>query len=274
MDSCIKIIPQGFLDDNTMIPFEACCVSKNATEFNFANKLNGFTYSIFDLLHGTSKPKELITDYLIANYVLIHKSFQAALILLKKGLSNEAKILLRSILEKLIYIKCVEKDEIYFKIITLLGLKEQLAIVKMIKSGQIKNENMDIAKIETCLNATKDRIISEIQQELGQEYTWKKIKSEFKIRTMAEIAGMTQEYHFMYKALSGQVHPSIGTCVSEFSKDNGFEYDLNATDKDVSQYVQSLSDLLIRASETILNHFDLDTSELKKIAHEEKNIWG
>lgn len=274
MDSSRKIISQGFLDNNTMISFEKCCVFKNATEFNFANKLNVFIYSLMDLLDSMSKPKEFITDYLIANYVLMHKSFQAALILLKKGLSNEAKILLRSILEKLIYIKCVEKDEIYFKIMAFFELKEQLSIVNMIQSGQIKNENTDIAKIEARLEMTKNKVVSEIQQKLGQQYTERKISRKFRIRTMAEIAGMAQEYRLMYKALSGHVHPSIGTWVSEFYKDSGFEYDLNATDKDVSQYVQSLSDLLIRASETILNHFELDTSELKKIAQEEKNIWG
>ncbi|MEA4987702.1 MAG: DUF5677 domain-containing protein [Anaerovorax sp.] len=269
----MKIDGYGFLDKSMMNSWEEKIVNKNKVQFDFANKLNNYIYSVYELITVLFKPKGVITDYIVANYVLMHKSYQSSIILLKMGLENDAKIILRTLQEKLIYIKCVEKDEVYFKIRVLEALNDRRNLINRIKEGTIDPGNLNVDDIEIKVNSDINDILEEINQSLGENYTQRTIKSKFQIKKFAEVAGMSQEYNLMYKVLSGNIHPDMNAIQAEFLTDKGFEYDLNPIYTDVHEYIQSLVDLLIRATEIVLNHFEIDTFNLKKLYNEEISIW-
>ncbi|WP_027398701.1 hypothetical protein [Anaerovorax odorimutans] len=65
----------GFLDKNIMNCIQEKIVNENMIEYNFTNRLNQYIYSVYEVIADISKPKGVITDYIIANYVLMHKSF-------------------------------------------------------------------------------------------------------------------------------------------------------------------------------------------------------
>lgn len=267
-------ILKGFLNEETMNVYREKFVNENEKEFDFAKRLNNYMYSVYGLIADLSKPKERITDYIVANYVLMHKSYQSILILLQMGLSNDARIILRTILEKLIYIKCVEENEVYFDILCVHALLDRKNIYRMIEEKILDNENINIADSESNDNCIITNMLKQISQTLGKNYNFKTIKNDFKIHNFAEIAKMREEYKKMYNVLSKNIHSNMNALQREFLTDSGFEYDLNPTNENATLYIQSVVDLLIRATEILLNHYKLNTLDLKKLYEEEKALWG
>lgn len=70
--------------------------------------------------------------------------------------------------EKLIQIKCVEKDEVYFKLLILQALIDRQNIINRIKKGTIESGNLKVDDIETKINSDINIVLEEINKNFGK----------------------------------------------------------------------------------------------------------
>lgn len=102
----LDIDESGFMDEpdfNTPISLMYNSI------FQLFRETNLFMYKIYDSLSPNAN--DLIGLFFVGIYVKIHKQIQSAAVLLSRGLEEETKIMLRSILDKLFIMRAIYNDK-------------------------------------------------------------------------------------------------------------------------------------------------------------------
>lgn len=90
----------------------------------------------------TNAKKEGAEAFMLANFITVHKTFQAVVLLLESGLQDDAIALLRSIFERIVNIKCAMDENIY-PIIMLNGVTEKLRKIKIVRRQDTETINVE-----------------------------------------------------------------------------------------------------------------------------------
>ncbi len=166
--------------------------------FELCESINKFSHSImFSIeVHNKYLP-ELIAASL---YVRSMSCFQGVIIMAERGMINEAKSLLRCLLECMFTIVAIHKDEnVAMQLVLgdLLQRKDYLKAYKRTKEGQITHESKpSLEDIE--------RLMQDIENSIQKEKVIKLTK-----RDLAEKAGLATIYDTAYKLLSSTIHANV-----------------------------------------------------------------
>ena len=168
---------------------------KNERIFQLCETLNKYAHAIMWKIKVTN---EYLPEILSAcAYVRVMSNFQSIIILAEYGLINEAKIILRSLVEGMFLMIAITKDKEYSQKIVEQDILEREKTYKAIRRNIIAG----IHKLE---KPTLDEIEEKIET-LKLEIEKKNIKKINK-RDLSIAAGLESYYDTIYHLLSGIVH--------------------------------------------------------------------
>lgn len=168
---------------------------KNKRIFQLCETLNRYSHSIMWKIKVTNEylPKILSA----CAYVRVMSNFQSIIILAEYGLINEAKIILRSLVEGMVLMVAITKEKEYSQKIVEQDILEREKTCKAIRRNIITG-------IHKLKEPTLDEIEKQIE-ELKIEIKEKGIKKIYK-RDLSIAAGLESYYDTIYHLLSGTVH--------------------------------------------------------------------
>jgi hypothetical protein len=250
---------KGFLNLDTNREITERIRNSNKTEYDFVMKLNEYIYHKYDSLDNSNIPDRQISKFIIATIIEMHKTFQAIIIMLEMGLQNEAKALLRILLEKQIKLQAVHNDKANYHKLRQNEIHIYKQIAKNIENGNIKY-------------IPNDNITENFKKIIDLE------SKKIQIHELAKLANMETEYYTMYNKLNENVHHGIyssyGTTIIGTDENAVTTFNILPITSDIREYIQSVVDLMIRGTEIFLEHFDFDKTDLERLYQEEIRIWG
>ncbi|MDQ0195361.1 DUF5677 domain-containing protein [Paenibacillus wynnii] len=148
----------------------------------------------------TDQAKEII---LMSLYIKISNHYQSVILLLKKGLSVESDILIRSMLETLLPLKLIVTDETFFKEF----IRNDKASTYRLYNVILKEENKHLFNF---ISFEDEKKRDELMAEISPYYKDGKIRT-LSAEELAKRADMNLDYQLTYRYLSGYVHSSLET---------------------------------------------------------------
>jgi len=169
---------------------------ENKLCFELCEKINEFSHSTMCdmVIHNMYLPEIIVSSL----YVRAMSNFQGIVIMAERGMINEAKVLLRCLLECMFAIVAIDKDKNIVKQFVLEDLLQRRDYLKAYK----RNRDKGIAQSGGAPSKEKiDKLLKEINNQI-------KINSVKKMTTrdLAEKAGFITTYDSAYKLLSGTIH--------------------------------------------------------------------
>ena len=202
--------------------------------FDFVHRL---TVLAHEVLIDAKVNRSDLQQLLLAS--LEHKAltaFQAIVILVERGLSSEARIVLRTLLEVTFRIVAIAKDK---DVGIAYVLEDQVHRKKFIdKHKKLSDE---------VRNEASDAIRDDLQSTIAQNIKDKDIK-ELKTSWFAQNAGMMDFYNSAYAVLSGSVHVNVRSLESALQLDEdeniiGLSY--GPSDEDLEIHIVTACEALI-----------------------------
>lgn len=95
----------GFLD---VSDYQSEIAKQFLQEFAVAREINQYIYELYDSINVHKQ--DVINRFIISSLNKVHKSFQAAVLCCSKGLEEQAKILIRTMLDKIMIATAVMKN--------------------------------------------------------------------------------------------------------------------------------------------------------------------
>lgn len=170
---------------------------QNLALFKLCEDINRFTHStLFTIdIRNTELTKLAVTCLFIKTM----STFQGIILMTERGMENEAKILLRCLLECRFSIVAIKKDN---NLVKRLALEDdQFRRLRALKSYK---KNMDLGTTTFPPTPSKEEIKTRIDQ-LKKKIKEEEIKEVPKWE-LAEIAGLSELYNSAYCYLSGAIH--------------------------------------------------------------------
>ncbi len=182
-DNCIGIDDNGYLNLDDLN--EVICRAY-PREFEIMYEANRQILQIIEVIDASRTDR--IGLFLLSVFIQIHKLFQSAIILLARGLEEQAKAILRILLERLMIIAAVNNNPQNYDRWILNQEKERKRLIDNVRNnkpgvGHLEDEIKDIEMPKEC-----------------EGMTFKKWAME---------AGMEERYYREYSYLSGHVHYSM-----------------------------------------------------------------
>ena len=218
--------------------------SSHSKSFVYALKASRAAHDLMPHL----KPRQLDTQSILISTLFVRgmTQFQAALLLFKNALPNEASIVLRSFLELVIYLRAIQKDISLANAYLDQHDRERLRLI-----GKIRN-SIHLRPQFTEADLAKEQ--SDILQKLGGQ------KKGPPLSTYAKAAGLEYMHDIVYTVLCDPVHTGV----------HGLQDHLDAkTPEKIKSILYGLSDdkldallgastsLLLIAIETAASHFSV-----------------
>ena len=201
--------------------------------------------NINELSHSTmftfNVHNEYLPELIVASiYVRAMSNFQGAIIMTERGMINEAKSLLRCLLECMFAIVAIEKDKNISNQFTFDDLLERRNFMKAYK----RNKGKGIPQHE---DAPSFKEIDKHLQNIEKQIKDNKVK-KLKKRDLAKKAGLETTYDSLYKYLSGTIHVNVRD-IEQYLK-----IDDNGKIKEIlwGPDVQEIDFALLTAAETML----------------------
>ena len=170
--------------------------SDNFEYFKFCEDINDFSHRTMFTM--TIHNKVLVELIVASLYVRTMSNFQATIILAERGMVNEAKSLLRCMLESMFAIVAIEKD----KNIVSQFVLEDLCQRKNYLKAHKRNRDAGVEQSEDAPSEENlEKMLAEIEEDI-KKHDVKKLS----IRDLAEKASQISMYDSAYKLLSGSIH--------------------------------------------------------------------
>ncbi len=173
--------------------------NQNSKWFNLCKEINRFSHTTMCKMIVHNKCELEIMVALL--YIRSMSNFQGVIIMAERGMVNEAKTLLRCLLECEFAVVAIDKDKTIVDRLILDDRIQQLGKLKAIKRN-----------IENGVPLPKDTFsIYEIKifiKDVNSEIKKSNIK-KFTTRDLAEIAGLITTYDSAYKDLSSTIHVNV-----------------------------------------------------------------
>lgn len=230
----IGIDDEGFMED---LDFNAHIAKAYSSEFNFMQQINEYMYCLFRVIEPQNT--DVIGCFLVGTYSKIHKTTQAAVLLVSRGLEEQVKILIRSILDKLMIMQAVCNDNENYNIWI---EHQQYEVNRLVR---------DIKKDEPGLGHLKGSIPGDKSLPKGKYVGPKK---------WSELAGMEEDYNVVYRLFSGNVHYSLSSLEADISLENGLPHimDIGPKYDETRQLMITLATDALRAVKIVIDYFDVD----------------
>lgn len=240
-DNCIDIDENGHLNLDDLN--EVMCRAY-PSEFKIMYEANRQIYQIIEAINVSTADR--IGSFLLSVFIQIHKLFQSAVILLARGLEEQAKAILRILLERLMIIAAVKNNPQNYERWILNQEKERKRLIDNVRSnkpgvGHLEDEIKDI-----------------------------EIPKEFRGMTFKEWAieaGMEERYYREYSYLSGHIHYSMEAYRETEIMENGEFIGLSMAPryKEVRNLAISAMDFVKDAVLIIGDYFKLDKAIVNSI---------
>lgn len=232
---------EGFLGNEADLLMEETLLNY-ATWFSLMYDINRLVNKHKEAINIVSdQSKEVL---LMTLYTKISNHFQSVVLLLKKGLSVEADIIIRSILETLIPLKLIVTDETFF-----------MEFMRNDKANKYRLYNVMLSegnKHLFNLTAEDERKKDELWAEISPYYKGGKIRT-LSAEELAKRAEMNMDYQLAYRYLSGYVHSSLDTLEKSYLIiDNGELQAIN-----IGHYTKPFDRILYSVMYYIICAFDL-----------------
>lgn len=183
--------------------------------------------------------------------------YQSVISLLKRGLPVEAQIILRSMIQVLIHLRLLQKDERYIDTLIVSERAEQLKLLNV----YTEPANNDIF--------TPSNVHFETKKQLKKELNGFR---KDKIERQAELADMKINYHYVYRILSDYEHSSLSS-LEEYMDIQGGELMSFHLGYDFHEYPRifyTSNNLLLSAADFIHDIFKDTFDEKRSLEFTEK----
>ena len=169
---------------------------ENRQWFKLCANINEFSHStMFNMtIHNKHLPEIIVASL----YARAMSNFQGIILMAERGMINEAKALLRCLLECMFAIVAIDKDK---KIVNQFVLDDLLQRMDYLKAYK-RNRGKGIPHHEGAPSMEEiDNLLKDIKNQIERNHVKK-----FTRRDLAEKAGMVTTYDSAYKLLSGTIH--------------------------------------------------------------------
>ena len=185
-------------------------------------------------------------------YIRSMSNFQGVIIMAERGMVNEAKTLLRCLMECEFAVVAIDKDKTIVDRFILDDQIQQLGKLKALKRN-IEN-GVPLPKGAHSIDEIKT-LIRDVESEIKKSNIKK-----FTIRDLAEIAGLIKNYDSAYKVLSGTIHVNVRDLEQYLELNEKGEIKqlfLGPDVKEIDMILLTASKILLSILESISNIFSL-----------------
>ncbi len=211
---------------------------KNSEWFTLCENINELSHST---MFTFTVHNEYLPELIVATiYVRAMSNFQGTIIMAERGMINEAKSLLRCLLECMFAIVAIEKDKNTSNQFVFDDLLQRKNFLKAYKRNKAKGipQHKDAPSLKDI-----DKHLQDIEKQIREN----KVKKLEK-RDLAKKAGLETIYDSVYKLLSGTIHVNVRD-IEQYLK-----IDDNGKIKEIlwGPDVQEIDFVLLTAAETML----------------------
>ena len=129
----------GFLD---VSDYQSEIAKQLLQEFAVAREINQYIYELYDSINVHKQ--DVINRFIISSLNKVHKSFQAAVLCCSKGLEEQAKILIRTMLDKIMIATAVMKNPKNYNKWIKMQLWERNGLIKDIRDNVPGLDHLDL----------------------------------------------------------------------------------------------------------------------------------
>lgn len=224
--------------------------NKNTKWFNLCKEINRFlNTAMYKMIVHNKCKLEIMVALLYIRYM---SNFQGVIIMAERGMVNEAKTLLRCLLECEFAVVAIDKDKTIVDRLILDDRIQQLGKLKAIKRNiengvPLPKDTFSIDEIKTFIKDVK----SEIKKSNIKKFT---------TRDLAEIAGLITTYDSAYKDLSGTIHVNVRDLEQylELNEKGEIKQLLSEQDvKEIGMILLGASEIILKILESISKIFSL-----------------
>lgn len=236
---------KGFLGDEIQ-ESKASVVKSYQKLFDLFYELNEYSQEKkFEIQPHDQNGQEVLSACL---FIRILNGAQAACILSSHGLANDARVVLRSILEGLFILTKMVKDPSFVR--EYVGADE-VKRLKIIRAAHSSSHPV----FAEAKNSATDEVIESLQHRIDKEGF-----TELNVKNIAESAGMGLYYESVYRPLSDDIHTAVRSLERYVGTDS--EGDLDRIEwgpqfGDVPMNLPMAIDVLLRSWQAINNLFKL-----------------
>lgn len=229
----LGIDERGFMDESD---FNTPISLMYNNIFQLFYETNLFMYKIYDSLSPNAN--DIIGLFFVGVYIKIHKQIQSAAVLLSRGLEEETKIILRSILDKLFIMRAIYNNKDNFDRLLSNHNYERRSL-----NNAIKNKLPGLEKLPYNINLPKGNRTS--------------------MKQWAKLANMEAQYNVVYRLFSTNIHCSLSSLESDLSIKDGSPYmiDICPHFEETTELLLTILDDAFNAIDVIVNYFEIDKSE-------------
>jgi len=224
--------------------------NQNSKWFNLCKEINRFSHTtMFKMIVHNKCKLELMVALL---YIRSMSNFQGVIIMAERGMVNEAKTLLRCLMECGFAVVAIDKDKTIVDRLILDDRIQQLEKLKAIKRNiengvPLPKDAFSIDEIKTLIRNVK----SEIKKSNIKKFT---------TRDLAKIAGLIKTYDSAYKVLSSTIHVNVRDLEQylELNEKGEIKQLLSGPDvKEIGMILLAASEIILTMLESISNIFSL-----------------
>lgn len=228
--------------------------------FDHAMDVNQAMHSLLYLM----RPHQLVAQEMLVAVLFVRAmtQYQSALLLAMNGLPFECRIILRSLIELIIYLRASHLNIRFAKAYTLKHDRERRKLFKLVKrSPSLKHyaDEMDI-----------DDEISKINDSLKGD------KEDIQLEEFAKEAQMLPIYHTAYKVFNDTVHSGIGDLqihLNGTTPDTVTEIRYGMSGDEINHILLVATELMLLCVEPISQRFSLpDIPEIQLLIAQHESI--
>lgn len=229
----------GFLDERD---YQSLIGELYSSDFEVIRDINRYIYEIYASI--TVHKEDVISRFIVGSFNKVHKSFQAAVLCCLRGLEEQAEVLIRTMLDKIMIATAViKKPENYNKWIEMQIWEKS----KLLKAIQNKEPGLDHLKLDENIQLDAK----------GKRITQK---------DWADMAEMTADYNFVYRLFSGKVHLSATSIDWDYGLEDDESYmNIAPRTEGTNIIILILADYMMRFIEQILDYFNIENTRYLEI---------
>ena len=235
--------------------------TENSELYDFYLDINQFAHKkVFELSIHDDNGQEVIASSL---YMRLLSQYQSVLILSERGMVNEAKIILRAMLDGLFILSAISKDEKYMRYYINEDIDKRIELLKYIKDN--KEEFFEYANTVMTKEEIQSLLLELKEKKETLEKEGFKRKKRLSTREWAELSGMEEMYYKIYSQFNYAVHGLARELEQYVIKNDsgdisGLNWGPDAEGFDI--ILNTSADVLVKVLDVICDLFSLDKTAL------------
>lgn len=242
----------GFLSDD-IANYESEIVARYADKFELAGSINRAAHRmIFSIEIGSTRLPDLLLATLLARQA---STFQAFLLLVRKGLMHQSEMLVRNLAESMFLVGAICKNNAF--------ADQYILSEELSRKKSLVRLNNDRVRRGQQPDDQASALIAELETKVRDE----KIR-RFTTEQIAELAGLSSYYDTVYGLFSLAVHSSSRSLDKALAADSSGKVvavDYGPTVEGFDLHLDSALSMTLYVLHEMANHFSQDTTEVEKL---------